>query len=98
MLAVDIFGLGQATPTAVPANGSRTVTLPAIPDDTAVRCKFDREIGGYRCSPIGLFETPTVFLLAAGGLALLAVGYTFGQTRFLQRFVEAFARTPRAVR
>jgi hypothetical protein len=101
MLAIDkidnIFGLGQdAVPASAPSvkAETRNVIIPAIPDNTVVRCKFDQSINGFRCSPVSVFEPPTVFLLAAAGLAVLGIGYVFGRTRFLPRFVERVAEEP----
>jgi hypothetical protein len=102
MLAIDFFGLGQNTaPTASAAPVVQTqthVTLPAVPDDAVVRCKFDQAINGFRCSPVGLFEPPTVFLLVAASVALLGLGYAFGRTRFLPRAVESFVAEPPRLR
>lgn len=96
MLAIErnIFGFGADAPTA-PAAPPVDLTLPVIPDDTVVRCKFDASIKSFRCSPVGLFEAPTVFLLAAAGLAILGLGYAFGSTRFIPRAVESFTAEPR---
>jgi len=103
MLAIErnFFGFGaDETPVTAPVAVStlpteKDITLPVIPDDTVVRCKFDPTIKSFRCSPVGLFEAPTVFLLAAAGLAILGLGYAFGSTRFIPRAVESFTAEPR---
>lgn len=92
---VDMFGLGaDEAGVPLPAQASKTVIMPAVPDNTTVRCTFDPAINGMRCSPVGLFEAPTIFLLGAGAAFLLALGYAFGRTRFLPRFVERVANNP----
>lgn len=90
MLAVDFFGLGQDAPASVPAS-TRSITMPAIPDGAVVRCNFDQTINSYRCAPVSLFEPPTVFLLAAAGVAVLAIGYTLGRVQFLPRYARRVA-------
>lgn len=96
--SVDLFGLGQdaAPASTAPAvkTETRNVIIPAIPDNTVVRCKFDPSINSFRCSPVGLFEPPTVFLMAAAGVALLGLGYALGRMRFLPRFAERVAEEP----
>jgi hypothetical protein len=103
VLAIEnIFGLGQdATPAPTPtvtADNRRNVTLPAVPDNTIVRCKFDPVINGMRCEPVQLLEPPIVFMLAAGGLASLLLGYALGRAQFFSRFAKHVAEDPLHVR
>src|SRR5574341_1443194 len=67
----------------VPPRGTSTVILPALPDNVAVRCKFDDHIGAWRCEHGGLFERPSTFVIIFGGLSLVAFGYFLGRTQFL---------------
>jgi len=94
MLAVDFFGLGQET---APSSTVRTVTMPVVPDKTVVRCSYDNNIQGFRCTPVEFWEPPTVFLIAAGSIALLAVGYVLGRARAIPRYAQRIVEDPSAV-
>lgn len=99
MLAVqNIFGLGQDATAPSNVITDPRIVMPVIPDNVTVRCKFDPTLKNYQCSPVGLFEPPTVFLLAAGALALLGLGYAFGRVRFIPRAVDSLVEDPRIVR
>lgn len=107
MLAIDVFGLndwglGQAPIPApivpaipaepgVPARGTSTVVLPALPDNVAVRCRFDDRIGAWRCEHGGLFERPSTYVLIFGGLTLLTLGYFLGRTQLLGQVTKLIA-------
>jgi hypothetical protein len=101
MLAIETsYGFGSfgadapAPSTPVAPTPFPNIVMPVVPDNTVVRCKFDPEINGLRCSPVELLEPPTIFLLAAAGLAALTIGYAFGRIQFLSRFAERVAETP----
>jgi len=104
---VDVFGLGrrglgQDTPAAPPAlvpevlpapSRTSTVIIPALPDDVAVRCRFDENLGVWRCAHGGFFEQPSTFVLIAGGLAIFAFGFFLGNILPLRQVTKLLTAT-----
>jgi len=78
-------------PNTIPPRGTSTVILPALPDNVAVRCKFDDGIGAWRCEHGGLFERPSTFVIIFGGLTLVAFGYFLGRTQLLGQLTRLVA-------
>jgi hypothetical protein len=61
-----------------PSSATSTITLPVVPDNVAVRCRYDERIGTWRCGHGGLLEQPSTYVLALGAVLLLALGVTTG--------------------
>jgi hypothetical protein len=67
-----------------------------LPDNVAVRCKFDDKIGVWRCEHSGLFERPSTFVIIAGGLAIFAFGFFLGNLLPMRHVAALLSRRPAA--
>lgn len=98
MLAIDFFGQAVPPPSNVTpplaVTPPQNIIMPAVPDNTTVRCQYDTAINGFRCSPVNPFGTPTLLMIGAAGIALLGLGYLLGQARFLPRLIDTFIEHP----